>query len=202
MPSRPDELMLAVCGLRDTTPTLVVVDVEGTHRSGTLRVVSTTRCLTGIRGYLSLDSAFPMRRKDGTRSFFIEVELHYFEVEESTGVARLLSGGSYWPLNDSEYFLDGRVRLGDVPIWDCNNRGTTTPLKVIKIPTVPPERSNTRRGGGGDKRRLMLQGSRGFLFHTNTAESCITVIDPNLRNHTAMTPQHVTVLVEQQLAGC
>ncbi|KAH3714353.1 hypothetical protein Pelo_19137 [Pelomyxa schiedti] len=60
MPSRPDELLLAVCEFSktETAPTLIVVDVEETHCSGTLRVVSITRCSTGLRGYLSLDSVF------------------------------------------------------------------------------------------------------------------------------------------------
>ncbi|KAH3761326.1 hypothetical protein Pelo_6833 [Pelomyxa schiedti] len=45
VPSRPDEMLFAVISPKDSAASFLVVDVESTHTSGTLRILSTTPCL-------------------------------------------------------------------------------------------------------------------------------------------------------------
>ncbi|KAH3764822.1 hypothetical protein Pelo_3317 [Pelomyxa schiedti] len=84
MPSRPDHLLMAVFRTRETAPSFLIIDVEGTHTSGTLRLLSVTHCLIDLTGFPSLSSVFAMRRNDGSVYFITELGPHSFEVEETT----------------------------------------------------------------------------------------------------------------------
>ncbi|KAH3767530.1 hypothetical protein Pelo_590 [Pelomyxa schiedti] len=171
-----DELLLTVLEQHEKiTPSILVVDVESTHSTGSLSVISVTR--VDVESSYAFSYLLPMRKQDGSRTFITEGSTlaHYvpeslsLEVQETSGTTRRLPDKQYCQLNDSEYFIGGSNADGHVPIWNCNN--TNNPEAISKVLCAfhhSPEEP---------KKKNSVTGARGFLFHINQSDSRIRVIE-------------------------
>ncbi|KAH3722444.1 hypothetical protein Pelo_18850 [Pelomyxa schiedti] len=182
-------MLFAVISPKESAASFLVVDVESTHTSGTLRILSTTH-------------VFPLRRNDGALSFITdEVGVGSFQVEQSTGAAVQLQKRRDYPLSSSEFFSEEIAQVNgslNVPIWNCNDR-SQTPSRFVKLPTT----ATAVTGANTPDASHEVTGSHGFLFHVDRAQFRISVIDASTTSTcTAHPPPLVPLVPEDSSVTC
>ncbi|KAH3763605.1 hypothetical protein Pelo_4544 [Pelomyxa schiedti] len=162
----PSQAVLLLNSNDRTHSQLVVVDVPKSHATGTLQVLSTTRCILqpdNSSEELQEEHVIVVKCETGQNVFIVEsgvVKQLYADVEGSKGVRVL------WEATEKEFSLYNR-RCQTVEVWEYHNNMYVDTAEAPPSPKITIEHVGIPHIAGG-----------GFIFHVTTDTQALHVVEP------------------------